>query len=69
MTILKVIKASVQINGHGTDKIYLTLDHRTPFPQMGYEANATIEAQAGEGINWVRKELGIEPEIIDMKGH
>jgi hypothetical protein len=69
---LKVLKVTVVIN-RGTDKIHLTLDHPTTFPHIAesgenYGCHATIEAQAGTGVDWVKKELGVEPEIIRMNG-
>jgi hypothetical protein len=71
MNTLKVLKAAV-ITGRGTDKIQLTLDHETPFPQvltsgLDYGCHANLEAQAGYGTDWVRKVLGMEPEIINIK--
>ena len=63
--MLKVIKVQI-LTGRGTDKISLTLDTETTFPLMPeYGCHATIEAQKGTGADWVRRELGIEPEVIE----
>ena len=63
---LKVKKAVILI-GRGPDRISLTLDLPSTYPIMGYEAEAVIETQAGVGIEWCRKNLGLEPEVIDAR--
>jgi len=51
----------------GADTIWFELDVPTACPIMGYAPCAKMEAQAGYGIQWVRENFGIEPEIIDMR--
>ena len=65
MSLLTVKYATV-LTGHGPDKISLDLEAESPFPVMGYKPTAMIEAQKGEGANWVRRTLGVEPQIIEM---
>lgn len=66
--MLRVIKATVLLT-NGTDKICLTLNTPTPFPEMGYPATATIDTRCGYGEEWCKTVLGIEPEVINTKFH
>ena len=50
-----------------TDAIYLHLETSTPFPTMDYLPKATIEAEHDKGIAWVRRELHVEPEVINLR--
>jgi hypothetical protein len=61
---LRVKRCSVLIR-QGTDHISMVLDAPTPYPNMGYDAVLNIEAQKGYGIEWVRKNCHLEPEIIN----
>lgn len=64
---LKVKKVSI-LTGHGQDRISLTLDAPTPYPECGYEAEAVIETRAGYGEQWCRDVLGIDaPEVINAR--
>ena len=62
---LKVKRATVLLSKHSSDHINLELDMPTPFPTMGYPAHATIQAEAGCGVQWVKDNLGMEAEVID----
>ena len=63
---LKVKRVIVQINTGGLDRVCLTLDGPTPFPDCGYDGNATIEVRAGYGVQWCKAVLGVEPEVMDI---
>jgi hypothetical protein len=63
---LKYKRVSVLIGTPGTDRVMITLEGPTPFPEMGYDGGANIEVRKGYGVEWCRAALGIEPdEIID----
>ena len=64
---LKVKKITVLVSPSGTDLICITLDTLTPYPKMGYDGCAKIEVAGEYGVEWCRKVLGVEPEIIDCK--
>lgn len=64
MTNLRITKAVV-ITGSGPDRISLELDCPTTFPNMGYEPYASLEAQKGFGVQWVKENIGLEPEVIN----
>lgn len=65
---LKVTRASVVLRDDEIDRIALYLEADSPFPAMGYEASADLTSANGTGVEWVRKNVGIEPEIIDLRG-
>jgi hypothetical protein len=50
----------------GTDKITIYFDGPTTFPIMKYELGFSTEAQHGSGAQWVRDNLYIEPEVINV---
>ena len=60
--ILRINKISVLLR-NGTDLIDFDLDVPTTFPVMKYEPHATMEAQKGCGVQWVRDHFGVEPII------
>lgn len=65
---LPVKKITVLVNTGNTDTVYFSLDASTPYPNMGYEANAKMDARSGYGVEWVRQTFGRDPdEIIDLK--
>ena len=61
---LKLTKVSVTLQNNLRDQIYLTLDLPSPDPQDN-ECYAVISVGHGQGIEWCRKALSIEPEIVD----
>jgi len=63
---LKVLRAIV-MTGNGTDLIQLTLDAPTAFEAMGYKPLMKMEASQGAGVQWVRDNFGIEPEVINLR--
>jgi len=56
----------VLVGRSGTDKVILSLCGSKPFPLMGYDGTATIDVQAGYGVEWCRTVLGVEPEVIPV---
>ena len=64
---LDIKRVTVLITNSGPDKIGLELNAPTPFPEMNYGASADIHARHGYGVEWCRKALGVEPEIIDAR--
>ncbi len=71
MESFKITRVSVLVGLHGTDKVNLYLDSPTPFPKMGYEACAVVDAAKGYGVTWVKENIsaGIPVEIIDCSGN
>lgn len=66
---LKIKRISVMLTRTGGDTIYLYPEAETPFPIMKYEASIKMEAQAGYGVEWVRKVFGQDPdEVLDLRG-
>ena len=67
MTTLSITKATVTV-GLGCDRISLRFESETaPLPFYGEESkSACFECLSGEGAKWVRDNLKIEPEIIDL---
>lgn len=65
-TSLPVKKVTVVLSDEA-DSIRIVLDTPSPFPTMGYAATAVILAEQDHGIEWVRRELGIEPEVINLR--
>lgn len=64
---LRVKKITVLVNRPGTDEVDIVLDAPSPFPgpDMDYDAHATISVRKGFGIEWCKKVLGVDPEVID----
>ena len=62
---LKILKAVVMV-GNGTDQIQLTLDAPATFKVMDYKPTMKMEASPGAGVQWVRDNFGIEPQVIDL---
>lgn len=67
MVTLPVKQVSV-ITGRGTDKVCITLDDdKFAFPTMQYETSANIDVEAGRGVDYVRRVLGIQnPEVVKV---
>lgn len=65
---LKIKYIQVHLDDSGPDYIYLTPDCETPFPILKYPPFLKMEAQAGYGVEWVRKVFGREPDnILDFR--
>lgn len=62
-TTLKVKRATV-ITSDGTDKVQLSLEAPSPFPEMRYAPYAVVEARQGYGVEWCKTVLGINPDVI-----
>lgn len=67
MANLRIAKATVTV-GLGCDYVSLRFESETaPLPYYGEESkSARFECLSGDGANWVRENLKIEPEIIDL---
>ncbi len=52
---------------YGQDQIILILDLPTAFPEMQYEASATMYARKGYGATYCREVLKVEPEMVETK--
>lgn len=65
---LLITRATVVLR-HGTDHISLYTDLPTPFPPELQYGNLclTFEATYGTGVEYVRKNFSVEPEIIDTR--
>ena len=61
---IKVRKVSVLIKS-GTDSVSIFPEWETPFPDMGYPPVLTMEVKKGYGIEYCRRVIGIEPEVIE----
>lgn len=66
---LKVKRVTVLVNMPGTDEVDLVLDGPSPFPgeDMDFDAHATISVRKGLGVEWCKRVIGVDPEIIDGK--
>lgn len=62
--ILKVSKARLILDRGATDKLYLTIDAETSFPEMKYLPCLTMETRQGYGLEYCRRVFKIEPEVI-----
>lgn len=64
---VKVLSAFV-LTGRGPDHIDLKLDLPNAITYDGSEphAHATVQATFGHGVDWVREQLNIEPEIVKL---
>lgn len=63
-----VQRIQLMVDTSGTDKVVLYFDASSPFPKMGYEASATLEAQHGCGLAWVRETFeGVPVEVINRE--
>jgi len=69
MTDLKITKAIVLTNQHGTDTVMLRTNLPGPFPPGVGDTHLHLhfEAQAGTGEGYVQEHLGIVPEVVDAK--
>ncbi len=61
---LKIKKVTVLQRAGHTDKIFISVDLPTAFPEMQHPASFSTEARIGHGVEWCREALGIEPEVI-----
>lgn len=65
---LKIKIKKVQLlKNNGTDLIHITIDGASAFPVMKYDTVMKIECQQGYGEEYCRTELGLEPEILDVR--
>jgi hypothetical protein len=66
---VKITKASV-LTGQGPDRIFLTTDLPPPFPAYGDPLMIQFECMAGTGIEYVRVNFDLDPEVIQRsRGH
>ena len=67
MTQITVKRASVMLREGCMDRIALYLDAEPLTCFSEDEVCADLDAAAGTGVEWVRKNIGLEPEIIDAR--
>jgi hypothetical protein len=60
-------KAMVLI-GQGTDKVFITTDKPSAISGYLEPLTLTFEATKGTGEDYVRKNFGLNPEIVDRGG-
>lgn len=63
---INVIRATVIVRSRFADVINLELEGSSTFPSQGYPLTATIGAAHEFGAAWVRENIGIEPEVINL---
>lgn len=61
---IKIKKITVHLDDAGPDYIYLTPEVETPFPILQYEASMKMAAQAGYGVEWVKKTFNRDPDEV-----
>lgn len=61
------LKAFV-LTGRGTDQISLTVELPNAIVPSAGDAHAhfRLEATARTGADWVRRNIGLEPEVVDL---
>ena len=64
---LNIKKITVLLRDGHPDKITFDLDLTSPFPKMGYEPYASLDAEPGYGVQWCKDNFHIEPEVIDAR--
>lgn len=64
MNIPFPIKKVTVVQESGTDTIVIVLDGPPTMPAMGYRLQVKTEASHGFGPQWVKDNLGIDPEVI-----
>jgi len=64
--LLKINRCSVLCTEDGTDIIFLYPDIESPFPEMKYPAAIEMQARKGYGVEYCKKVLGLEPEVINV---
>jgi len=62
------IKRVCVVVGQGTDTIQMELDGPTTFPAVKYPLFLRTEAQRGCGVQWVKDNLGVDPEVAERSG-
>ena len=63
---MNIVKITVLTRKHGTDLVTLTTDLPSPIPNVTKQpATLQFNCQAETGVAYVRKHLGIEPEVIN----
>lgn len=62
-------KATVFITEHGTDEIFLEVPSM-PNPISGFSEPTRFSCKVtkGKGVEWVRTNLGVEPEVYNPYG-
>lgn len=62
------IKKAVVLITDGTDRVTIHTDLPSPYPPEVSEDDLMIvfETRKGAGMDYVRKEFGIEPEMLDV---
>ena len=62
------IKKVVVLITDGTDRVSIHTDLPSPYPPEVSEQDLVIEfsTKKGAGMDYVRKEFGIEPELLDV---
>ena len=64
---VKIKKVTLLITS-STDRIMITLDEETAFPEMKYPPHLVMEARHGYGLEYCRRVLKLEPEVIKEGG-
>jgi hypothetical protein len=64
---IDIQKITVMIRDIGTDQITINTNMSNPFPSEISDSNLVLEFEApkGTGIDYVRNNFNIEPDIID----
>ena len=65
MSNITIVSVTV-MTGQGADKIYIYTDLPDPCWPYGNGFSFMANAAAGQGVEWVKKHLGMEPTVIQM---
>lgn len=63
MIPFKILKVTV-VRDQGPDDIIIDLDGPSTMPAIDAKLHVKTEAAHGFGVQWVRDNLGVEPELI-----
>ena len=66
---IKITKATVLLHSSTADMIFLETELPPHMPKVSKQSpSLKFEAEAGTGVEYVRKNFGIEPEVIHWSG-
>jgi len=66
LVLRDVTRVSLLVRKGYTDQVSIVLKDTTAYPMMKYSTVVSLSLQKGEGENWCRNYLGVEPEIINV---
>ena len=64
--LLKINRCSVQCSDEGPDTIFLYPEIESPYQDKKFLALFEMRVRNGYGVEYCKKVLGLEPEVINM---